>query len=188
MSLEVKNTSIEGLILIRPERYGDDRGYFSETFSQRDFACVVGEEVEFVQDNESVSKAGVVRGLHFQTPPCAMGKLVRVVSGSIIDVAVDLRVGSPTYGKHESVRLDAEEGWQFWIPEGFAHGFVALEDSTMVAYKCTTFYSPNHEMSLLWDDVELGIDWGVETPLVSAKDQDAEKFGTFKSPFVNKQN
>ena len=184
MSLEVKNTSIEGLVLVRPERYSDNRGYFAETFSLRDFACVVGEQIDFVQDNESKSKAGVVRGLHFQVPPYSMGKLVRVVSGSITDVAVDLREGSPTYGKHEAVRLNAEEGWQFWIPEGFAHGFAAHEDDTVVAYKCTEFYSPESEQSILWNDPQLSIDWGVDNPLVSDKDKEAQSFADFTSPFV----
>lgn len=187
MSLEVKNTSIEGLVLIRPQRYLDDRGYFTETFSLRDFACVVGEHIDFVQDNESKSKAGVVRGLHFQVPPNAMGKLVRVVSGSITDVAVDLRVGSPTYCKHEAVKLDAEDGWQFWIPEGFAHGFAAHEDDTVVAYKCTEFYNPDSERSLLWDDPQLSINWGVENPVISGKDGEALSFADFTSPFVEKQ-
>ena len=186
MSLEVKNTSIEGLILIRPNRFEDDRGYFSETFSNRDFACVVGEQIDFVQDNESLSSKGVIRGLHFQVPPHAMGKLVRVVSGSIFDIAVDLRAGSPTYGKHEKVLLNAEEGWQFWIPEGFAHGFVTLEDETKVSYKCTEFYAPNSEQSLKWNDEDLAIDWGVKNPQISTKDIGAEDFSDFESPFVEK--
>ncbi len=187
MSLEVKNTSIEGLFLIRPDRYVDERGYFSETFSLRDFACVVGEQIDFVQDNESKSKAGVVRGLHFQIPPNAMGKLVRVVRGSITDVAVDLRKNSPTYGKHEAVSLDANDGWQFWIPEGFAHGFIAHEDDTIVAYKCTEFYNPESEQSLHWNDPQLAIDWGIESPLISSRDDDADSFAKFDSPFVEKQ-
>lgn len=184
MSLEVKNTSIEGLILIRPNRYEDDRGYLSETFSNRDFAFVVGEQIDFVQDNESLSSKGVIRGLHFQNPPHAMGKLVRVVSGSIFDVAVDLRAGSPTYGKHEKVLLNEENGWQFWIPAGFAHGFSALEDGTKVSYKCTEFYAPDSEQSLKWDDKDLSIDWGVENPQISTKDLGAESFSDFESPFV----
>lgn len=186
MSLEVKYTSIDGLVLVRPNRYSDYRGYFSETFSLRDFSCVVGEQIDFVQDNESKSKAGVVRGLHFQVPPHSMGKLVRVVRGSITDVAVDLRVGSPTYGKHESVKLDAEDGWQFWIPAGFAHGFAAHEDETVVSYKCTEFYNPDSEQSLLWNDPQLSIDWGVQSPLVSDKDKEAVSFTKFTSPFVEK--
>ena len=135
MSLEVKNTSIEGLYLVRPRRFSDHRGYFSETFSRRDFASATGYDVEFVQDNESLSKSGVVRGLHFQVPPKPMGKLVRVVSGCIIDVAVDLRVGSPTYGKHFSIELSAENKTQLFIPRGFAHGFSVLSDSAIFTYK-----------------------------------------------------
>ncbi|MAO46028.1 MAG: dTDP-4-dehydrorhamnose 3,5-epimerase [Crocinitomicaceae bacterium] len=186
MSLEVKNTTIEGLVLIRPARYEDERGYFSETFSDRDFACVLGdgaEPVDFVQDNESVSKASVIRGLHFQVPPKPMGKLVRVLSGSIIDVAVDLRKDSPTYGKHEAVRLDTVEGWQFYIPPGFAHGFASLEEDTKVAYKCTEFYAPECEQSILFNDEDLAIDWGVKEPIVSEKDLRSVKFSDFKSPF-----
>lgn len=183
MSLEVKNTSIEGLYLVRPRRFSDDRGYFSETFSRRDFASATGYDVEFVQDNESLSKAGVVRGLHFQVPPKTMGKLVRVVSGCIIDVAVDLRVGSPTYGKHQAVKLDAIEGWQLYVPDGFAHGFSVLEEGTKVAYKCTEYYAPDYEQSIKWDDAYLQIDWGVESPMVSEKDSQAPSFRDFKSPF-----
>ena len=183
MSLEVKNTSIEGLYLVRPLRFSDHRGYFSETFSRRDFASATGYDVEFVQDNESLSKSGVVRGLHFQVPPKPMGKLVRVVSGCIIDVAVDLRVGSPTYGKHEAVKLDAVEGWQLYVPEGFAHGFSVLEDGTKVAYKCTEYFEPDYEQSIKWDDADLQIDWGVENPMVSEKDSQAPSFRDFKSPF-----
>ena len=138
MSLEVKNTSIEGLYLVRPLRFSDHRGYFSETFSRRDFASATGYDLEFVQDNESLSKSGVVRGLHFQVPPKPMGKLVRVVSGCIIDVAVDLRAGSPTYGKHEAVKLDVVEGGNC-MPEGLVHGFSVLEDGTKAAYKCTEY-------------------------------------------------
>ena len=183
MSLEIQNTSIEGLLLIRPEIFEDERGQFAETFSERDFACAVGHEVSFVQDNESVSKAGVLRGLHFQTPPKAMGKLIRVTSGSILDVAVDLRKGSPTYGKHEAVILDAAEGWQFWVPAGFAHGFLSLEDSTKVVYKCTEFYAPECEGSLAPFDKDLAIDWGIEKPIMSEKDAAAMPFSNFTSPF-----
>jgi dTDP-4-dehydrorhamnose 3,5-epimerase len=183
MSLEVKNTSIEGLLLIRPSTFEDARGCFSETYSDRDFACAVGHEVTFVQDNESVSRAGVLRGLHFQTPPTAMGKLIRVTSGSILDVAVDLRKSSPTFGHHEAVKLDAQDGWQFWVPEGFAHGFLSLEDDTRVLYKCTQFYSPEHEGSLAPSDPELAIDWGVEKTIMSEKDAAAMLFLNFNSPF-----
>lgn len=181
MPLEIKNTSIDGLLLVRPNRFSDSRGYFSETFSQRDFNNAVGAEVEFVQDNESFSAKGVLRGMHFQLPPVPMGKLVRVVSGAILDVAVDLRKGSPTYGKHESVRLDADEGWQFWIPEGFAHGFLALEEGTKIAYKCTAFYDSEFDFGIRWDD--LGIDWGISDPLLSDKDAAAISLKDFDSPF-----
>jgi dTDP-4-dehydrorhamnose 3,5-epimerase len=181
MPLKIINTSIEGLLLVRPNRFTDERGYFSETFSQRDFNAAVGGEVEFVQDNESLSAKGVLRGMHFQVPPAPMGKLVRVVSGAILDVAVDIRKGSLTYGKHEAVRLDADEGWQFWIPEGFAHGFLALEEGTKIAYKCTAFYDPECDSGIRCDN--LGIDWGIDNPLVSAKDKCAISLDDFDSPF-----
>lgn len=181
MSLEIKNTSIEGLLLFRPKRFSDSRGYFSETYSERDFNAAVGRDVEFVQDNESLSSKGVLRGMHFQIPPTPMGKLVRVVSGAILDVAVDLRKDSATYGQHEIVRLDAEEGWQFWVPEGFAHGFLSLEEGTKISYKCTSFYDPKCDMGIKWDD--LGIDWGVENPLLSEKDETAISLKDFDSPF-----
>lgn len=181
MPLKIINTSIEGLLLVRPNRFTDERGYFSETFSQRDFNAAVGGEVEFVQDNESLSAKGVLRGMHFQVPPAPMGKLVRVVSGAILDVAVDIRKGSPTYGNHEAVRLDADEGLQFWIPEGFAHGFLALEEGTKIAYKCTEFYDPECDSGIRYDN--LGIDWGIDNPLVSPKDTGAISLDDFDSPF-----
>jgi len=183
MSLEIQNISIEEFLLVIPEVFMDDRGRFSETFSERDFSCAVGHEVVFVQDNESVSKAEVIRGLHFQTPPKAMGKLVRVSLGSILDVAVDLRKGSPTYGKLEAVMLDATEGLQFWVPAGFAHGFLSLEDNTRVVYKCTEFYAPECEVSLVPFCKDLGIDWAVDKPILSAKDAAALSFSDFNSPF-----
>lgn len=181
MSLEIKNTSIEGLLLLRPNRFGDSRGYFSEAYSERDFNAAVGHEVKFVQDNESVSAKGVLRGMHFQLPPVPMGKLVRVVKGAILDVAVDLRKDSPTFGQHEKARLDAEGGWQLWIPAGFAHGFLSLEEGTKISYKCTAFYDPKCDMGIKWDD--LNIDWGIDDPLLSEKDAKAISLKDFDSPF-----
>ena len=169
--------------MIRPRQFGDDRGRFSETWRSSHLEAVLGRSVEFVQDNESVSGEGVLRGLHFQVPERAQGKLVRVVRGSAVDVAVDLRADSPTYGQHQRALLTGENRWQFWVPEGFAHGFLTLEPETIFCYKCTEVYSPEHERSLRWDDPDLGIDWGVENPLLSPKDAVAGLLADFDSPF-----
>jgi len=181
--MELKNTFIEGLVLVRPRVFKDERGQFMETWNEKSFNEAVGEEVSFVQDNESISHKGVLRGLHFQTPPSSQGKLVKVSQGSILDVAVDLRTASPTYGLHFAVKLDAISNWQFWIPEGFAHGFLSLENNTHVQYKCTSLYDPTCEESLIWNDSDLDIDWGVEAPQLSDKDMVAPKLSVFKSPF-----
>lgn len=174
---------IEGLLILELRKFHDDRGYFFESFNQQKFNELVGKPVTFVQDNISFSHKHVLRGLHFQEPPHAQGKLVSVVRGKVLDVAVDLRKDSPTYGKHQSVILSAENGLQFWIPEGFAHGFVALEDETLFAYKCTDSYHPESENSLLWNDSDLAIDWGVKDPIISGKDAESELFSIFVSPF-----
>lgn len=173
---------IEGLIEFLPRVFRDDRGYFLETFSQKWFEPL-GLQPNFVQDNQSVSKKGVLRGLHFQKPPHAQGKLVRVTSGSALDVAVDLRRNSPTYGQHVTCVLDAEKHNLFYIPEGFAHGFAALEDNTTFLYKCTDFYNQPSEGGILWNDPALGIDWGVTQPLVSPKDEVLPPLQNFTSPF-----
>lgn len=173
---------IEGLIEFQPRIFRDDRGYFMETFSLKWFEPF-GLKPVFVQDNQSVSKKGVLRGLHFQKPPHAQGKLVRVSSGKALDVAVDLRKNSSTYGQHIACILDAEKQNLFYIPEGFAHGFVALEDNTTFLYKCTDFYTPETEGGLLWNDPALGIDWGVSEPLVSPKDEVLPVLRHFSSPF-----
>lgn len=170
-------------MMIRPRLFGDDRGHFSETWRQAHFEEALGRKVHFVQDNESVSGAGVLRGLHFQVPERAQGKLVRVVRGAAIDVAVDLRRDSPTYGRYEKVLLSGENRWQFWVPEGFAHGFLTLEPDTVFCYKCTEVYSPEHERAIRWDDPDLGIDWGTDSPLLSPKDAVAPAFAQFDSPF-----
>ncbi len=143
----------------------------------------LGIEPNFVQDNQSVSKKGVLRGLHFQTPPFAQGKLVRVSTGSALDVAVDLRKGSPTFGQHVTCLLDAERQNVFYIPPGFAHGFVAMEEGTTFLYKCTDYYSPSSEGGILWSDPALGIDWGLSEPLVSPKDEILPLLQDFDSPF-----
>ena len=182
--MEVQSTPIDGLVLVRPRSFEDDRGSFCETWNQKAFDDVVGGHVQFVQANESRSMAGTLRGLHFQAPPNAQGKLVRVSRGSVLDVAVDLRKGSPTYGQHHAALLTEHNRWQFYVPPGFAHGFLALEDDTVFQYLCTALYNKEAEGGLLWNDPDLGIDWGMEHPLVSHKDQEAERFAAFDSPFM----
>ena len=181
--LEIERGDIEGPFMMRPRRFGDDRGHFSETWRQAHFEEALGRKVRFVQDNESVSGTNVLRGLHFQIPDRAQGKLVRVARGAALDVAVDLRKGSPTFGQHQKALLTEENRWQFWVPEGFAHGFLTLEPDTVFCYKCTEVYSPEHERSLLWNDADLAIDWGTGSPLLSAKDEVAPAFAAFQSPF-----
>ena len=181
--MECIATPIEGLLMVRPQVHADDRGQFVEIWNQRRFDEAVGREVRFVQSNQSRSQKHVLRGLHFQAPPNGQGKLVRVSQGLALDVAVDLRKDSPTFGQHWAVELSPGNGIQFWIPEGFAHGFLALEEDTVFEYMCTEFYAPQSEQSLLWDDPLLGIDWGVEAPRVSDKDAAASSFEAFDSPF-----
>ncbi len=169
--MKVIKTDIEGLQIIEPRVFTDARGYFFESFSERDFAGKVA-PVKFVQDNESRSVYGVVRGLHFQKPPHAQAKLVRVIRGRVLDVAVDLRSGSPTYGRYCAVELSDENQRQFFIPKGFAHGFSVLSEEAVFQYKCDDYYAPDHEGSVLWNDPEIGIDWGVpaENVILSEKD------------------
>jgi dTDP-4-dehydrorhamnose 3,5-epimerase len=174
--MEVRNTPLQGLLLLRPRIFADDRGHFLETFSQRRFKELTGTDAEFVQDNESRSAKGVLRGLHFQVDPHAQGKLVRVIHGAVLDVCLDIRAGSPTYGQHYKVRLDGITKEMLWIPAGFAHGFVALDEGTIFGYKCTAYYHPPSERTILWNDPELDIDWGVDRPLVSPKDQQGMSF------------
>ncbi|MBL6667034.1 MAG: dTDP-4-dehydrorhamnose 3,5-epimerase [Crocinitomicaceae bacterium] len=174
---------IEGLILINPHVFADDRGTFFESYNAARFDNLFDEKLHFTQDNISISKKNVLRGLHFQKPPMAQGKLVQVIKGSVLDVAVDIRSDSPTYGQHYKVELNDQNRLQLWIPEGFAHGFVALEDNTVFCYKCTSGYSKSDEMDLLWNDPLLNIDWGVTSPLLSDKDELAASFMNFNSPF-----
>lgn len=180
--MKVHETSIQGLLEIDPLVFGDDRGYFFESYNLEKFRAV-GIDLDFVQDNQSKSAAGVLRGLHFQNPPYAQGKLVRVIHGSVIDVAVDIRAGSPTYGKHHKVLLTGENKKMFWIPPGFAHGFATLEDDTIFSYKCTDFYNKESEGSLRWNDPQLAIEWGIENPSLSEKDREAPLFADLKTQF-----
>jgi dTDP-4-dehydrorhamnose 3,5-epimerase len=181
--MTVEKLNIEGLLVIHPRRFSDSRGYFFETFNAMKYSEILGDSVRFVQDNVSVSKKNVLRGLHFQAPPAAQGKLVSVLQGKVIDVAVDLRQKSETYGQHVAIELSSENGIQFWIPKGFAHGFAALEEDTVFSYKCTEFYSPENEFTIIWDDSELSVDWGLDNPIVSEKDSLGIDFTTFVSPF-----
>jgi dTDP-4-dehydrorhamnose 3,5-epimerase len=173
--MEIQKTKIEGLLIIKPTVFTDERGSFFEPYNNQIFASH-GLNMEFVQDNQSVSSKGVVRGMHLQSPPFAQGKLVRVVCGSAVDAAVDIRKSSPTFGQHVLVKLDAKENTLFWIPEGFAHGFIALEDNTIFQYKVTNYYNKNSEMSIRWDDPTLNIPWGIEQPVVSEKDRQSPLF------------
>ena len=170
--MQIASLAIPAVKLLTPRKFADERGYFSETWSRKTLNAH-GICAEFVQDNQSLSRPrGVVRGLHFQTPPFAQDKLVRVLRGSILDVAVDIRRGSPTYGQHVSAELTAESGTQIWVPKGFAHGFVTLEPDTEIAYKVTADYAPECDRGLAWDDPDLGIAWPVSaaTALLSPKD------------------
>ena len=170
--MEIIKTDIPEVVIVEPRVFGDNRGYFFESFSERDFAANV-REVRFVQDNESKSCYGVLRGLHFQKPPHAQSKLVRVVKGRVLDVAVDIRRGSPTFGRYVAVELSEENHRQFFIPRGFAHGFVVLSEEAIFQYKCDDFYAPQCEGAIAWDDPDLGIEWGIpmEDVILSEKDK-----------------
>lgn len=181
--MEIIKTPLEGLLIIKPDVFEDERGYFFESFNHGKFLNL-GLDLKFVQDNESKSKKGVLRGLHFQAPPFAQGKLVRVMRGSVLDVAVDIRKNSPTYGKWESIVLSGQNKWMYWIPEGFAHGFATLEDDTIFFYKCTNTYNKASEGSILWNDADLNISWGVQDPVISEKDKISPGFREFSSPFT----
>lgn len=169
--MRTETTSISGLLIITPDVFADERGFFMESFQEKRYQEILGRDIHFVQDNLSQSKKGVLRGLHYQALPMAQGKLVSVLQGRVLDVAVDIRFGSPTFGKYVAVELSAENHKQFWIPAGFAHGFVALEDATLFAYKCTNVYSKEHDRGIRFDDPALGIKWEGENLIVSEKDQ-----------------
>lgn len=157
--MNVIKTDIEGVVVIEPKVFGDERGYFFESFNAERFFAETGIDVAFVQDNESRSKRGVLRGLHFQREPYAQAKLVRVVQGRVIDVAVDIRPGSPTFGKYVATELSGENHRQMFIPKGFAHGYVVLEDDTVFQYKCDEYYHPESEAGIAWNDPQIGIEW-----------------------------
>lgn len=175
--MQVSETTLPGVLLVEPDVYGDDRGFFLETFQTERYAAL-GIEDPFVQDNLSYSQRGILRGLHFQEPN-AQGKLVYVLQGEVFDVAVDIRVGSPHFGQSVAVHLTGESKRQLWIPPGFAHGFCVLSPSALFAYKCTDFYNPKTEASIRWDDPQLGIDWPLSDVQLSVKDAQADTLGAF---------
>ncbi|MCD4682804.1 MAG: dTDP-4-dehydrorhamnose 3,5-epimerase [Bacteroidales bacterium] len=180
--MEIIKTKIIDFLIIKPNVFEDNRGYFFESFRLDKFK-EAGINLDFVQDNESKSQKGVLRGLHFQNPPYEQGKLVRVVTGAVLDVVVDIRNGSKTYGKWLSQELSESNKTMLWIPPGFAHGFLTLEDNTIFQYKCTNYYNKESEGSILWSDPDLGISWNIKNPLVSLKDQSAPRFKDFQSKF-----
>lgn len=178
----VDHFEIEGLLLIKPIIFSDERGEFYETYSRSKYSAL-GIPENFLQDNESISKKNVLRGLHFQLPPHDQGKLVRVIKGAALDVAVDIRKHSPTYGKYIMVELSEENKNQFWIPSGFAHGFLSLADETIFTYKCTNLYNKESESGFLWNDKDINIQWNIDNPIVSEKDIQLASFSSFNSPF-----
>ncbi len=178
-----ETTEIDGLVIIKTKKFFDERGYFFESFHKNQFEDFIGEKIEFVQENESESSKNVVRGLHFQNPPFGQGKLVRVPFGKVLDVVVDIRKNSKTYGKHFSLELSNENGYQLWIPEGFAHGFISLDDRSILTYKCTNYYNKESEGAILWNDPLLQINWRIDNPIVSEKDKVAIEFSNFVSQF-----
>lgn len=192
--INVIKTEIDGVVIIEPKVFGDARGYFFESFSERDFneamTPILGHGIKFVQDNESMSSYGVMRGLHFQTMPYTQSKLVRCVKGAVLDVAVDIRKGSPTYGQHVAVELTEDNHRQFFVPRGFAHGFAVLSETAVFQYKCDNFYAPANDGGVSIVDESLGIDWRipVENALLSEKDTKHDLLKDFDSPFSIEMN
>ncbi|MCQ2263984.1 MAG: dTDP-4-dehydrorhamnose 3,5-epimerase [Bacteroidales bacterium] len=180
--MEVLQLPIEGVLLVKPQIFGDARGWFYETYNEeRYFAAGITEK--FVQDNQSFSQKNVVRGLHFQKPPFTQAKLVSVIQGAVLDVAVDLRSGSPTYGQYVSALLTGENHHQLFVPKGFAHGFSVLEDNTIFAYKCSNFYHKESEGNIVYNDPDVNVEWGVENPILSDKDKIGPTLREFVTPF-----
>ena len=181
--MKINITNIQGVYLIKPKIFKDDRGVFFESFNKKIFDNKVDSKINFVQDNQSLSSKGVLRGLHFQNPPHAQAKLVSVVKGSVIDVVVDLRKESKTYGNYILEELSEYNNHQLFVPKGMAHGFLTLEDNTIFSYKCSDFYHKESEDSILWNDPALNIKWPNSNPILSEKDENAKKFSSFVSPF-----
>lgn len=184
--MEIQKFDIEGLVLIKPKIFGDERGYFFESFNKKRFEEAVGYEVNFVQDNESRSNYGVLRGLHFQKPPFTQAKLVRVIEGKVLDVAVDLRANSSTFGQHIAVELSAKNKHQLFVPRGFAHGFVVLSETAIFAYKVDNDYAPTHDDGIIYNDENLAIDWKILTSdiLLSQKDSQLPTFDIYKKNLI----
>jgi dTDP-4-dehydrorhamnose 3,5-epimerase len=184
--MKFTKTNIEGLVIIEPIVFGDERGYFLETYNEKQFEEFIG-KISFVQDNESKSAKGVLRGLHFQKPPFDQAKLVRCIEGEVLDIAVDVRKNSKTYGKHVAVLLSGVNKRQLFVPRGFAHGFLVLSDTATFAYKVDNTYAPEFDAGIRWNDKELNIKWGMEDSevIISAKDAELPFFLEFKSPFTN---
>ena len=184
--MDVIKTEIEGVLIIEPKIFGDDRGYFFESFNARKFADKTGMGINFVQDNESKSRYGVLRGLHFQLPPYTQSKLVRVVKGKVVDVAVDLRKGSPTYGKYAMCELSEDNHRQFFVPQGMAHGFVVLSEEAVFQYKCDDFYHPEAEGGIMWNDPSINVQWPISAADISLSERDKchPLLKDFESPFV----
>ncbi|MCM2302546.1 MAG: dTDP-4-dehydrorhamnose 3,5-epimerase [Flavobacteriaceae bacterium] len=179
--MKIETTPLKDVLILTPNIFKDELGYFFESYNTQKVADFI--KCEFVQDNESLSQKNVLRGLHFQIPPFAQDKLVRVIKGSVLDIAVDLRKSSPTYGQSYSIILSGENKKQLFIPAGFAHGFITLEDDTLFSYKCSNYYEKNAERTILWNDKSLNIEWNCDQPLLSDKDLIGENFSTFESPF-----
>lgn len=180
--MEIIETKIKDLLIIHPKVFADARGYFFESYNENVFKQN-GINVNFVQDNQSLSNSGVLRGLHFQAPPFDQGKLVRVINGAVLDIAVDIRKNSSTYGEHVAIELNEENKTMFYIPPGFAHGFLTLKDNTIFSYKCTNLYHKASEGTVLWNDTDLNIKWNIKDPLLSEKDLVGTPFKDFVSPF-----
>lgn len=180
--MEVKTTPIQGLLVIQPKVFTDARGYFLESYSEKIFKQH-GIDAHFVQDNQSLSQKDALRGLHFQAPPYEQGKLVRVIKGAVLDVVVDIRKNSPTYGQHFSLELSEKNFLMLWVPPGFAHGFATLENDTIFVYKCTNLYHKESEGGINWNDPDLKINWGVSSPIVSDKDRELGLLKNLRSPF-----
>ena len=180
--MEIVESKLKGVVVIKPKVFEDARGYFFESYNQNAFKKA-GLDLNFVQDNQSLSQKGVLRGLHFQNNPHAQGKLVRVITGAVFDVAVDIRKSSPTYGQWFGQELTEKNKWMMYIPPGFAHGFLTLEDNTVFSYKCTNFYNKESEGCLLWNDPDVGINWNAASPLLSEKDLLGERLKDFQSKF-----
>ena len=192
--MKVLKTALDGVLILEPRVFNDPRGYFFESFSQREFdeklAPILGHSIRFVQDNESMSSYGVMRGLHFQRPPFTQSKLVRCVRGAVLDVAVDIRKGSPTYGQHVAVELSGDKFTQLFIPKGFAHGFSVLSESAVICYKCDNYYAPQSEGGISILDESLGIDWRIpaDKAILSEKDLRHPRLAEFESPFDVKED